>query len=258
MSNNGNPKSKQQQEQEEWSPFVGPRSFRRDVEEQKIFFGRKYETERIISLIYSHKLVLVYAESGAGKTSIFNASIIPTLEQRSLDVLPVARVGIPSTHVPVATLGRQSNIDAAITTTTATSADTTSSTPLRYWTANVNESRTEFNPYIFNAFQSLLRKQTQVHSSLANISLTQFLSIYFPHRLDRRGRQIPQVLVFDQLEELFNLYVDPVNWYEQQKDFFKQIAQALEKDALLRVVIIIREDYLAQLDPFADILPENF
>jgi len=57
-NNDNNPRSQQQQQQQEWSPFVGPRSFRRDAQEQKLFFGRTYETERIISLIYSHKLVL--------------------------------------------------------------------------------------------------------------------------------------------------------------------------------------------------------
>lgn len=60
---------------------------------------------------------------------------------------------------------------------------------------------------------------------------------------------------FDQLEELFNLYVDPDKWRKQQEDFVKQLAQALEEDPLLRIVIIIREDYLGQLDPFAELLP---
>jgi hypothetical protein len=236
MPNNGNTPNSQQQQQHEWSPFIGPRSFRRDVEEQKLFFGRRYETERIISLIYSHKLVLVYAESGAGKTSIFNASIIPTLEQRNLEVLPVARVGIGT----------------EVSTDTTPSTDRTSSTPLRYWIANGSGPKSEFNPYMYNAFQSLSRKK----STLRNISLLQFLSIYFPHKVDeKRGRQIPQVLVFDQLEELFNLYIDPDKWREQQEDFFKQITQVIEIEPLLRVVVIIREDYLAQLEPFAYQLP---
>jgi hypothetical protein len=122
---------KQQQEQE-WSPFVGPRPFRRDPEEQELFFGRNYESERIISLIYSHKLVLVYAQSGAGKTSLFNANIIPALEQRGLQVLPIVRVGIGSQMI--STKPRQSN--------TAGGA----SSLFEY----------EINPYIFNVFQSLV------------------------------------------------------------------------------------------------------
>ena len=50
-----------QQQQEEWSPYVGPRPFKREPEEQKLFFGRKYESEKIISLIYRD---LVYLAVG--------------------------------------------------------------------------------------------------------------------------------------------------------------------------------------------------
>jgi len=46
-------------------PYVGPRSFRRDIEDQLRFFGRDAETEEIVSLITSHRLVLIYAQSGA-------------------------------------------------------------------------------------------------------------------------------------------------------------------------------------------------
>jgi YVTN family beta-propeller protein len=62
-------------------------------------------------------------------------------------------------------------------------------------------------------------------------------------------------LIFDQFEELFNLY--PENWQEQQIEFFKQIAESLDENKLLRIVLIIREDYIAQLDPFKDTLPEK-
>ena len=61
-------------------PYVGPRPFRRDIEDQSRFFGRDAETDEIVSLITSHRLVLIYAQSRAGKTSIFNAQVIPNLE----------------------------------------------------------------------------------------------------------------------------------------------------------------------------------
>ncbi|MFY9796419.1 MAG: hypothetical protein WAK17_00515 [Candidatus Nitrosopolaris sp.] len=56
-------------------PYVGPRSFGRDIVDQRRFFGRDEEGDEIVSLISAHKLVLVYAQSGAGKTSIFNAHL---------------------------------------------------------------------------------------------------------------------------------------------------------------------------------------
>jgi len=39
--------------------------------------------------------------------------------------------------------------------------------------------------------------------------------------------------------------------------FLKQISEALAKNTLLRMVFIIREDYLAQLEPFEGLLPEK-
>jgi YVTN family beta-propeller protein len=224
-----NDQRRQQQQDQEWNPYVGPRAFRRDPEEQKLFFGRKYESEKIISLIYSHKIVLVYAQSGAGKTSIFNANIVPALEERGLQVLPLIRVGIGSRE----------------------------DTKPNYTKAVVGSGAFfEVNPYVLSTLQSLI---TEFHDrSLLNaISLTEFLHDYFPHKVNQRGKHIPQVIIFDQLEELFNLYSDPNKWREQQQDFFKQIADALDGDPLLRVVFVIREDYLAQLDPFVSFLPEK-
>ena len=51
------------QEQEE-SPYVGPRPFKRILDDQKRFFGRDEETKQIISLIHDHQLVLVYGRLG--------------------------------------------------------------------------------------------------------------------------------------------------------------------------------------------------
>jgi len=85
-------------------------------------------------------------------------------------------------------------------------------------------------------------------------SLSEFLNNYFPPRKDGRGKVKPQILIIDELEELFRLYPD--SWPEQRSNFFLQVTDALNLDYFLRIVIIMREDYLAQLDPFAEILPE--
>ncbi len=219
---------KDEYSQQEWSPYVGPRPFKRDPEEQKLFFGRKHESENIISLIYSHKIVLIYAQSGAGKTSIFNASIAPALEEKGLEVLPVARVGISSV-----------DIDSNNTNT-----------------GEGNRSLHELNPYVLNTIHSLVPGIPD-QSLPAIKSLSKFLLNKFPHKVNPRGKPLPQLVIFDQLEELFNLYSDPAKWHEQQEDFFKEVADAVKSDPLLRVVFIIREDYLGQLDPFVQVLPEK-
>ena len=78
-------------------PYVGPRPFRRDIQDRLRFFGRDTETDEIVSLITSHRLVLIYAQSGAGKTSVFNAQVTPALESYGFKVLPSARVQVTTT-----------------------------------------------------------------------------------------------------------------------------------------------------------------
>jgi WD40 repeat protein len=74
----------------EAEPYVGPRFFRR--EDQSIFFGRSREANELLSLVISHSEVLLYAQSGAGKTSLINAKLEPLLEGEEFEVLPVARM----------------------------------------------------------------------------------------------------------------------------------------------------------------------
>jgi len=71
-------------------PFVGPRPF--DAEDQDIFFGRNAELDELLSIIIAHRVILLYAASGAGKTSLLNAKLIPRLKDEGFEVLPVARV----------------------------------------------------------------------------------------------------------------------------------------------------------------------
>ena len=72
------------------SPYPGPRPF--EPGEQRSFFGRDREVRELLSLIIAHPVVLLYAQSGAGKTSLLSAGLIPRLEEEGFDILPRARV----------------------------------------------------------------------------------------------------------------------------------------------------------------------
>ena len=61
------------------SRYPGIRSFER--EEQALFFGRVQEIEDLYSLILAKTLIVLYAKSGIGKSSLLNAGIIPKLEK---------------------------------------------------------------------------------------------------------------------------------------------------------------------------------
>src|SRR5262249_26678879 len=71
-------------------PYVGPRPFKHS--DAHLFFGRNQEADDLVSLIHAHPVVVLYAESGAGKSSLLNAKIVPLLEARSSHVFPIARV----------------------------------------------------------------------------------------------------------------------------------------------------------------------
>lgn len=52
------------------------------LEDQDIFFGRKAETRILLSDVVVARLVVLFAKTGTGKTSIINAAVRPALEER--------------------------------------------------------------------------------------------------------------------------------------------------------------------------------
>lgn len=73
------------------NPYVGPRPYERG--DRHNFIGRAREARELRALIVAEREVLFYAQSGAGKTSLLNARVIPALQEKGFHVLPVARVG---------------------------------------------------------------------------------------------------------------------------------------------------------------------
>ena len=197
------------------SPYVGPRPFEETEEDQQRFFGRDREASDLLSLVIAHRVILVYAESGAGKTSLLNAKLIPMLkEEEDFDVLPIGRL--------------QGRIPPGLATEEIA------------------------NLYVFNVLLSWAKRVTDPRL-LFRLTLCDYLS-KTPHSMNEQGLASPRVVIFDQFEELFTAY--PERWRDR-KQFFEQIVEALDADPLLRVAFVMREDYLAQLDPHVALLPEK-
>ena len=108
------------------------------------------------------------------------------------------------------------------------------------------------NIYVFNALTSWVEGEYDVER-LAKMKLVDFLNGQ-KHMRDEDGMPLPRVIIFDQFEEIFSLYQD--RWKDRE-GFFEQVSAALEADPLLRVVFVMREDFIAQLDPYADLLPDG-
>ncbi len=73
------------------NPYVGPRTF--ETRHRHLFFGRKREARDLLSLVIAERTALFFAQSGAGKSSLINAGLIPDLQREGFEVLPVGRVG---------------------------------------------------------------------------------------------------------------------------------------------------------------------
>lgn len=181
---------------------MGPEPFRRD--DAYRFFGRDQETSDLYSLIVAHRTVLLYAQSGAGKTSLLNARLIPLLEMGGYDVIPALRISqLESGPSPAAARGLHIAAPS--------------------------------HPNVFvNSFAAALKR---------------------PRRIGPDAQPAPRILIFDQFEELFTSY--PERWLER-RGFFEELGLAMDADPLLHVLFAMREDFVAEIDPYEDLLPEEF
>jgi WD40 repeat protein/tetratricopeptide (TPR) repeat protein len=201
-------------------------------EQASFFFGREAEADELLERVSKKSFTLLYAQSGIGKTSLLNAGLYPKLREH--DFLPV-------------------------------------------------DLRLDF------AAEESLEKQAirQIHQAF------EFLDVVAPqpddslwfwlHRKDvqfrtRDGREIKPVFVFDQFEEFFTIGAETDNARERSQGFLEQLADlvenrapvsltdALKKDPSLgqslffvrqdyRILISIREDYLAYVESLALRMP---
>ena len=70
------------------SPYKGLMPY--GPQDRAKFFGREYEKEILLSQILAHKLTLLYAATGVGKSSLLGALVIPELEDFTKEDLDVA------------------------------------------------------------------------------------------------------------------------------------------------------------------------
>lgn len=191
-------------------PYVGPRAFER--RDQQRFFGRNWEASQLLARIIAHPVVLLYARSGAGKSSLLNAKLVPMLKQEGCHVFPTVRVR-----------------------------------PVSMETANLGD---DTNFYVYNALHCLEPEADA--KDFRQATLDRYLLDWPPPA--GAGEPLPKVLILDQFEEMFTVGDD---WWQDREPFMEQLGFALQEDTLLRVVLAMREDHIAKLDPYAALLPDG-
>ena len=197
-------------------PYVGPRPF--TFADRERFFGRKDETDEAVSLVMAYPVVLIYALSGVGKTSLVNAGLVPLLREEGYTVLPPARVqgvlpaGIERSEIP--------------------------------------------NEYVFHALSCWLNEQSVPFNAAAEITglrLVDFLGKWLAAWPAKLAESSP-VLVFDQFEAIF---VGHKSLWQERDDFFAQMGEALAKYPELKAVFVLPEEFIARLEPFAGKFPRG-
>ena len=148
-------------------PYVGPVSFRAG----DLLYGRDREREELLDLLIAERIVLLYSPSGAGKTSLIEAALVPALVNADFEVLPTIRVTHALPPEPGLPVPR--------------------------------------NRYVMGVLLSLEERVPPERQlpmdELAAITLQEYLEAH----VDRDGRPGNEVLVFDQFEEV--LTADPTD-----------------------------------------------
>jgi len=207
------------------NPYVGPETFSQD--QSHLFFGREKEARDLLSRVLSERLVIFYAQSGAGKSSLINARLIPSLREVGYAILPVGRVGgdLPG------------------------DVDTVDNIYLFNLMLSIDRSTGSANRFAYLTLADFLHglvSDDGEHFVFDELSVS---TLTLPGEIAQSAA--PYVLIIDQFEEIITSH--PGRWNERE-DFFRQLDAAMQQDPNLWVVFTLREDYVASIEPYAPLL----
>ncbi len=216
--------------------YPGSRPFGDTNLDRLLFYGRKEESRSLLHMILAENLVVLFAKSGIGKTSLLNAGVMKELRAR--DFIPfMIRLSTP-----------------AVDTITSSQNDR-STDPLQPIYHTIDETIKKYNLECTPGEKNTLWEyfKTAEFWSSHDILLT-------------------PILILDQFEELFTLHssegrksfiaqlADVVRGRLPEKllDSLQQGEQFSysEKPPRVKVIISIREDFLGQLEEMSQQIPE--
>ena len=200
-------------------PYKGPIPF---VEEDSDrFFGRETDIENLRGMLRTERILLLHSPSGAGKTSLIQAGLIPRMRQDGFRVLPPIRVGHPLPKQASQTPGAN-----------------------RYAYSVMRSVETALSPSADEAAQG------EHFEDLADIPL----STYFEHRTALRAPDERLLLVFDQFEEVFTM---SPHERSGRLRFFCDLGAVLQ-DKKIWALFAIKTEYVGALDAYSRFLPNHF
>jgi hypothetical protein len=192
--------------------YKGTAPFQDDPIDRRVFFGRETESRSLLHLVLAEPLVVLFAKSGLGKSSLINAGLVEPLRERNY--LPLVVRLSDRRKGPVGSLlagVRQAAEEVAVERVGGEPADMVDLfSGAEFWSPN--------------------------------------------------DELLHPVLVVDQFEELFTLHAP-----DARGDFIRQLAELMQgarqsravraETPRLKVVLALREDFLAHLEELAHDIP---
>ena len=74
--------------------------------DKEYFFGRDGDVTELLELVYGHNILVLFGESGTGKTSVLNAGLIPKLRNNNFLIAYVRCLDDPVTRLRIEVIGR--------------------------------------------------------------------------------------------------------------------------------------------------------
>ncbi len=220
---------------DEEHPWLGLEPFTEET--RQYFHGREEEIAELARRVQRKTLAVLFGQSGLGKTSILRAGIVPRLRREGYCPVYVRIDYSPESPPPAEQIKRA----------------------------------------IFRATEALGR-WTRPGSAVAGESLWEFLHHRDDVLEDASGRTLTPLLIFDQFEEIFTIGQNDDFGRRRAAEFVEDLADlvenrppkaleaALEREeaaverfdfnrADYRVLVALREDYLAHLEGFRPAMP---
>ena len=207
------------------NPYVGPVPFL----EGQTLFGRETDLQLLSDLLIAKRIVLMISPSGAGKTSLIQAALLPQI-RKHFDTLPVVRLH----HA-----GRANAVGVN-----------------HYVLTTLQALETRLDP--------LLRLSPE---ALATMTLAQYFRTLTLVK-DAMGRTRFPLLVFDQFEELFTLnrsdWQAKKDFLMQLGELLGGDSDSQSEDEVIDntqkmppvwALLAMREDHVAELEPYLDKIP---
>jgi len=229
--------------------YPGVRPF--ETADKDLFFGRERDVQDLSVLITLEKLVVLFAKSGYGKSSLVNAGIIPHLTKSEDLDMPIVPI--------IVRLGSYSG-------------EETSTTPVQKVLAGLYSDLYKTNSESNIEIDISQKPDYKISDSKFLEKLITDESLWYHFKRQQTRGDLRYLLIFDQFEEFFTypivqqeslksqlaelLYIDmPQLVREAAQNLENAKRRFLSKSLDVKVLFAIRADRMSQLDNLKDKLP---